>query len=119
MLLKFQILDFLIDCVSDGHSDWISGISVEILDVSVFKGVCDFPCASDCGNGKAVAHGLAQSDDIRNDAVFLEGPEGVAQSAEAGLNLVSDANSSVVSSRTVNLMLLREKKPWKSSSLVG
>ena len=42
------------------------------------------------GDGLAVAHGLAQGDDVGHEAVALEAPHMLAGAAEAGLHLVGD-----------------------------
>jgi len=50
----------------------------------------------DGGEGEAVADGFGHDDDVGDDAIILEAPEVGAGAAEAGLNLIGDADTAGV-----------------------
>lgn len=69
---------------------------VEILDAGGFKGPCHSLGCGHAGYRVTIANRLAHGDDVR-DKVFslqLEGPEVLAYSAKAHLNLVCDKEPS-------------------------
>lgn len=69
---------------------------VEVFDAGGFKCPCHSLGCGHTGYGVAIADGLAHGDDVR-DKVFslqLEGPEVLAHSAKAHLNLVCDKDPS-------------------------
>lgn len=69
---------------------------VEVLDAGGFKCPCHSLGCGHAGYGMAIANGLAHGDDV-GDKVFslqLEGPEVLAHSAKAHLNLVCDKDPS-------------------------
>src|SRR6266487_688685 len=90
VLLKLLFLDNIEHCQPDGAGDGVAAEGIEVLHAIVERSG-DFGRRHYCGKGMPVADGLAQGDDIGDDALRLEAPEVRANASKTYLHFVCNA----------------------------
>lgn len=92
-LHKTFFFDHIQDCVCDGAGDRVSTIRVEIFHSSVGETFRDFGCSDNSGNGVAIAHRFAHSNDVGHDVLRLKRPHVSADTAESDLDFIRYAHT--------------------------
>lgn len=102
VLLQFLPLDDVKYSVGGSHSQGVASEGAEELHISFAITLSNLSRADHCGHWKAISHSFSNGYDIGYDIVVLEGPEGLSQSSETSLNLVSDADDVALSQYLVD-----------------
>ena len=92
ILLKTFVSENVQNSEARSAGDRITAKSTEEFHAVAERGG-DFGSRDDGGNREGIANGLAENDDIRYYALSFEAPEVRAETAEADLNFVGDADA--------------------------
>src|SRR5262249_43907969 len=102
VFLQFFPLDDFKHRLADGAHDRIASKSVKVD--SLRKHIGNQRSGDHGGQGATVANALGHRDDVGDHALGLEAPEVAAHAAEAGLNLIGNADAARPTNVLINVL---------------
>lgn len=81
-------------CAACCNCQGIASISTEEFDVPFPEAISYFLSADDSSHREAIPHSLSNGEDVWNHSIIFKSPVVLAQTAKAGLDLISNANYS-------------------------